>query len=380
MTGPLSGLRILELVGLGPGPFAAMMLADMGAEVVRIHARNRKPDVALIDTRFDVLARGRASVAIDLKTPEGRDALRELSAQADGLMESYRPGVMERLGLGPEVLCADNQRLVYGRMTGWGQNGPLAQRAGHDINYIALSGVLGAIGTAGGPPVVPLNLIGDFGGGGLMLAFGMVCALYEARRSGHGQVVDAAMTDGAALLAAMVWGYRAGGGWSGGRGENMLDGGAHYYSVYRCSDDRYVAVGAIEPKFRHALYDRLGLQQAPLAEQEDSVNWPRLRGELAAVFATRSRDEWEAHFAGIDACVTPVLSWEEAAAHPHNRERGTHVEADGVTQPRPSPRFGRTMPNAPGTVSSPGADRDNVLRRWGFSSERIESLKAIGVI
>lgn len=380
-AGPLAGLRIIEMVGLGPAPFAAMMLADAGAEVIRIHPLNARVDVPLINTPHDLLARGRRSLALDLKRPEGRALMEELAGWADGLMEGFRPGVMERLGLGPEVLCAANPRLVYGRMTGWGQDGPLAQSAGHDINYIALSGVLAAIGEAGRAPVPPLNLLGDFGGGGMMLAFGMVCALLDAARSGRGQVVDAAMTDGSALLAAMIWGFRAGGGWPGGRGQNLLDGGAHFYTTYDCAGGGHVAVGAIEPKFRAALYDGLGLEMPPLSEQADPANWPRLRADLAAVFAARERDHWAALFEGTDACVTPVLDWDEAPAHPHNRARDTFVQAHGVMQPRAAPRFaGHGVAPEPGPVSAPGADSAAVLRDWGLAEGRIAALTDAGVI
>jgi len=380
VSGALEGLRIIELVGLGPAPFAAMMLADHGAEVVRIHPLGAHSDVPLINSPHDLLARGRRSLAIDLKRAEGRDVLLEMAGRADGLIEGFRPGVAERLGLGPEALRAANPRLVYGRMTGWGQTGPLAPRAGHDINYIGLSGVLHAIGPAGGPPVVPLNLVGDFGGGGLMLAFGMLAGLLHAQRSGQGQVIDAAMTDGAALLAAMIWGFRAGGGWPGGRGENRLDGGAHYYGVYECADGGFLAVGCIEPKFRAEMYRLLGLEAAPLAEQEDPANWPRLRADLAAVFATRPRDAWAALFAGTDACVTPVLDWQEAPAHPHNAARATFAPIPGGHAPRPGPRFSATPAPPPGPVSVPGADSRSVLTDWGIGSERIAMLTAAGVI
>ncbi|MFN3937008.1 MAG: CaiB/BaiF CoA transferase family protein [Gemmobacter sp.] len=380
MTGPLDGVRIIEMAGLGPAPFAGMVLSDLGAQVLRIHPRSDRGDLPSINTRFDVLARGRDAVRIDLKDPRGRGLLEDLAAGADALIEGFRPGVMERLGLGPDVLCTRNPRLVYGRMTGWGQTGPLADRAGHDINYIALSGVLDAIGEAGRAPVPPLNLLGDFGGGGMLLATGVLAALVEAGRSGRGQVVDAAMVDGAALLSAMIWGLRAAGAWGGGRGGNFLDGGAHYYATYACADGRHVAVGAIEPQFRAALYAGLGLTPGSAAEEEDPAQWPRLRDRIAAVFRTRPRDAWAARFEGTDACVTPVLDWDEATAHPHNVARGTFVAGDRLTQPRPAPRFSRTPSRMPDPAGTPFAPDPAVLGRWGIAAERIDALREGGVI
>lgn len=377
--GALAGLRIVEFVGIGPAPFAAMMLADHGAEVLRLHPLRPRSGVATIDTPADVLARGRASVALDLKAAEGRALALDLVAGAEGLIEGFRPGVMERLGLGPEPCLGRNPQLAYGRMTGWGQDGPLAARAGHDINYVALTGVLGAIGPAE-RPVPPLNLVGDFGGGGMLLAFGMLAAVLSARATGRGQVVDAAMTDGAALLSAMVHGFRAGGAWDGARGSNMLDGGAFYYGTYACADGGFVAVGAIEPQFLGRMLALLGLDPGAFAPQEDRARWPLFRARLAAAFARQPRDHWAALFAGEDACVTPVLDWDEAVAHPHNRARGTFAEAGGIVQPAPAPRFSATPAPAPLPPSPPGPDAAAVLVRWGIAPARAEALLGSGVL
>ena len=326
---PLAGIRIAEFAGLAPAPFAALMLADHGAEVVRIE---RKGEVPPIPADKDILRRGRAQIlSLDLKDPAAVTRVRELARDADGLIEGFRPGVMERLGLGPDVLRADNPRLVYGRMTGWGQEGPLAQVAGHDINYIAVAGALHTYGRAGGPPTPPVNAVGDFGGGGLMLAFGMLAGILAARATGQGCVVDCAMSDGAALLSAQTWSLLAAGMWRDERGVNLLDGGAPFYDSYQCADGKWIAVGALEPHFFAVLKERLGLKSG----QGD----PRLRDELNALFATRPRDAWVALLDGSDGCVAPVLSLAEAPDYPHNRARGTFVEEDGVTQPAPAPRF-----------------------------------------
>lgn len=348
MAGPLEGVRVIEMAGIGPGPFCAMLLADFGAEVLRIVRPGTPIDAA------DVMARSRRQVAIDLKCEQGRDALLELLEQADMLVEGFRPGVMERLGLGPEACMARNPRLIYGRMTGWGQSGPMAHAAGHDINYIALSGALHAIGRHGEAPVVPLNYVGDFGGGGMLLAVGLLAALHEARRSGRGQVIDAAMTDGSALLSAFMYGFKAAGQWSNQRGENMLDGGAHFYDTYACADGRHVAIGAIEPQFYAELRERCGIQDPLFDEQMDTTRWPLLKLRLADLFRTRTRDEWCTLLEGTDACFAPVLDWDEAPAHPHNRARGTFVEAAGVIQPAPAPRFSRSgsvQPMPPSSLS-----------------------------
>jgi len=367
-TAPLDGVRIIELAGIGPGPFCGMMLADHGAEVIRIDRKG----AATAGDAHDPLLRSRTSIALDLKRPEAIAAVRRLAAGADGLIEGFRPGVTERLGLGPEVLIADNPRLVYGRMTGWGQTGPMAPEPGHDINYIALSGSLHALGRAGEKPTPPINLVGDFGGGGLMLAFGMLAAILHARRTGQGQVVDAAMTDGSALLMAMMWGFRAAGRWGGARGTNLLDTGAHFYDTYRTADDRYVSIGAIEPQFYAALRRVMALDDAAWDAQFDPRQWPALKAELTARFATRTRDDWVAAFAGHEVCFAPVLDWDEAVADPHNSARGTFVEAGGVTQPAPAPRYSASATVAP---SMPGA-RDDVatLVRLGFEDDEARGL------
>jgi alpha-methylacyl-CoA racemase len=357
MAGALEGVTIVEMAGLGPGPFAAMMLADHGARVIRVE---RPGNLAVPN---DPLTRSRESIALDLRQPEGRDLVRRLAARADGLIEGYRPGVMERLGLGPEALLGDNRRLVYGRVTGWGQSGPLSAEAGHDINYLALTGLLSCIGEPDRPATVPLNLVADYAGGGLMLAFGMVAALLAAQRSGEGQVIDAAMTDGAALTGAIVYGLRAAGMWRDERKANLLDGGEAVYGCYTCADGREVAVGALEPQFRAALYAGLG------------VGAGADRQALAAAFATRSRDEWAALFAGKDACVAPVLGLGEAPANPHNRERGTFIEVGGVVQPGPAPRLQGTPAPSPRAPRREGEDGDALLGELGLSADEIANLR-----
>ena len=377
--GPLSGIRVLEFEALGPGPFCGMLLADMGADVLLVD-RPQDPGLGFErERRHDAMLRGRRSVTLDLKSAEGAAAARRLAARADALVEGFRPGVMERLGLGPDVLLAQQPRLVYGRMTGWGQDGPLAARAGHDIDYIALTGALHAIGRAGEAPVPPLNLVGDFGGGGMLLGFGLVCALLEAQRSGRGQVVDAAMVDGAALLTTMFWGMRAARQWTDARGANVLDSGAPWYDTYRTRDGGYMAVGAIEGKFYAEMLHRLGLASERLPAQHDRARWPELRTRLAAAFATRTRDEWTRVFEGSDACVAPVLSFAEAPAHPHAQARGAYTDAGGTLQPAPAPRFSVT----PGAVRSApperGAGGRAALRDWGFDDAAIADLRAAGV-
>lgn len=371
MPGPLSGLRIVEMVGLGPAPFAAMMLADAGAEVIRIHQKGARTDIPLMNTRFDVLARGRRSLALDLKAEADLGVMRDLIARADGLIEGFRPGVMERLGLGPEPCLAAHPRLVYGRMTGWGQEGPLKDAAGHDLNYLGMTGALAAMGPADAPPPVPLNLVADFGGGGMLMAFGMVAALLAAKTTGQGQVVDAAMTDGAALLSAMFWGFRAGGMWSDARGANLLDGGAYFYGTYACADGKFLAVAPVEGRFHRVLLDRLGLDAADFTQAADPARWGRLRARLAALFLTEPRDHWAALFAGTDACVTPILDWDEAAAHPHAQARGAFVKVDGVTQPAPAPRFSATPAEVARGPSAPGADGRAILADWGLDPARL---------
>jgi alpha-methylacyl-CoA racemase len=383
MPGPLAGIKIIEMVGLGPCPFAAMMLADMGAEVIRID-RKTKPGAdnpfPMLGTKFDVMARGRRSLALDLKHPDAREVVLKLVEGADILIEGFRPGVMERLGLGPEACQARNPRLVFGRITGWGQNGPLAQAAGHDLNYIALSGMLHAMGRADTPPSPPLNLVGDFGGGAMMLAFGVVCAALEARSSGKGQVVDAAMTDGAALLGAMMYGLRAFGSWNDAREANMLDGGAPFYDTYACADGKFLSVGAIEPQFYAQLLLLSGATDPEFAKQWSQKRWPDLKAKFAALFATRTRDDWCAILEGSDACVAPVLDMAEAPLHPHNQARGAFVEIDGVTQPAPAPRFSRTVPEAGQAAAVPGQHSAAILADWGWSQAAIESLASSQVI
>jgi alpha-methylacyl-CoA racemase len=374
--GPLHGLRVVEMAGLAPGPFAAMMLADMGAQVLRID----RPDPAprAMAQRFYLTDRNRRSIAVDLKSPAGIALVKRLVGTADALIEGFRPGVMERLGLGPQACLELNPKLVYGRMTGWGQDGPLAMTPGHDINYIALAGVLDAIGPADGPPVVPLNLAGDFGGGGMYLAFGIACALIEAARSGQGQVVDAAMVDGAASLMTYFFGYRAGGQWKG-RGHSVTSGASPFYAVYETRDGKYVSIGAAEPKFYAELLRRTGLDKAQLPDRGDRANWPLIRARLAEVFRTRTRDEWCAELEQGETCFAPVLSMEEAAAHPHNRARGTFVEVDGMLQPAPAPRFSRTPPPMPRAGVEPGVDLQAALAGWGLDGAEIEQLARTGV-
>jgi alpha-methylacyl-CoA racemase len=383
MAGPLAGLRVIEMVGLGPCPFAAMMLADMGAEVIRID-RKAAPAAGgpfpMLGTKYDVMARSRRSLALDLKQPQGREVLLQLVDKADALLEGFRPDVMERLGLGPDACLARNPRLVFGRVTGWGQDGPLAQSAGHDINYVALTGMLHAMGAAGQPPTPPLNLVGDFGGGAMMLAFGVVCAVLEARKSGQGQVVDAAMTDGASLLGAMMYGLRGHGSWSDARGANMLDGGAPFYASYACADGKFISVGAIEPQFYRRLLELAGATDPAFEAQWRSAAWPELKEKFAALFRTRTRDDWCALLEGTDACFAPVLDLTEAPQHPHNRARGTFVEVDGVTQPAPAPRFSRTAAATPTPPRTPGADSAAILADWGLGPDAIETLSAAKVI
>jgi len=334
LAGPLSGLRIVELAGIGPVPFAGMMLADHGAEVIRVERQGAEP------APHDPLLRSRTSITLDLKSADGLTELRSLCKSADGLIEGFRPGVMERLGLGPDALRRDNPKLVYGRMTGWGQGGPLAQKAGHDINFIALSGTLGALGRAGDKPTPPINLVGDFGGGGMLLAFGMVSALLAVKSGAAGQVVDCAMTDGSALLMAMMWGFRAQGRWTDERGTNVIDTGAPFYDTYETADGLFVAVGAIEPQFYAELRRVLGISDDPRFDaQFDPASWPAQKIELAQLFRTRTRAEWTAAFDQAEACVTPVLSMAEALEHPHNLARRTFLTIDGVPQPAPAPRF-----------------------------------------
>ncbi|MEU6264786.1 CaiB/BaiF CoA transferase family protein [Saccharopolyspora shandongensis] len=364
--GPLAGVKVVELAGIGPAPFCAMLLADLGADVVRVD----RPTAA--GGNNDLLNRGKRSVQVDLKHERGAEAVLALAERADVLLEGLRPGVTERLGVGPEQCWAVNPKLVYGRMTGWGQHGPLAPTAGHDIDYISLGGMLHAIGREGGPPQVPANLLGDFGGGSMYLAVGVLAALLEARTSGRGQVVDAAIVDGAAHLGTMLFSFLSTGGWKTERGTNLLDTGAPYYDVYETSDGEYVSVGALEPQFYAELLDRLGLA-GEVPDRDDPANWPALRERFAATFRQRTRQEWAELFAGSDACVAPVLSMAEAETHPHIAARETLVRRDGVLQPAPAPRFSRTPNPPPGPVAEAGADTEEVLRDWKVPPELLES-------
>jgi alpha-methylacyl-CoA racemase len=378
--GPLQGIRVVELAGIGPAPFCAMLLADMGADVVRVD-RTEDPDLGVrVDPKLNLLNRSRRSAAIDLKRPEGLAAAKRLVAQADALIEGFRPGVAERLGLGPDDCLSINARLVYGRVTGWGRDGPLAQAAGHDINYIALAGVLGAIGPKDGPPVPPLNLVADYGAGGMYLAFGVMCALLEARASGKGQVVDATMVDCSTSLLMSTFSQVASGSWVDRRGSNALDGGAPWYAAYETADGAYVSIGAIEPKFYAELIRRLELDGEALPAQHDRARWPVLRERFERVFKTRTREQWSAILEGTDACFAPVLSVTEAPAHPHNAARGTFVEVDGVLQPGPAPRFSRTKPEIRHGPAQRGQHTDEVLAAWGFPRDELVALRASGAI
>jgi alpha-methylacyl-CoA racemase len=376
--GPLAGLKVVELVGLAPAPFAATVLADLGADVVRVDRVKPGFDIPVLPR--DPLSRSRRWIGVDTKSTEGRDIVLHLVAEADVLIEGYRPGVTERLGLGPDDCLARNPRLVYGRITGWGQDGPMAKAAGHDINYIGLSGALEPIGRAGERPVPPLNLLGDFGGGGMLLAMGVLAALVERSVSGQGQVVDASMVEGSALLAASMFGLRNIGLWQGGRGSNMLDGGAPFYDTYETSDGKYVAVGAIEERFWGDLVKVLELDPSSVAGRLDPSRWEAVRAELAAVIRTRTRDEWAARAAGTDACLTPVLEPLEAPSHPHNVARGSFVTLEGDVQPAPAPRFSRTAADAPTPPVEPRSSTGAVLAELGYSSSDIDRLRTGGVV
>ncbi|WP_422007308.1 CaiB/BaiF CoA transferase family protein [Pyruvatibacter mobilis] len=368
--GPLSGVKVLEFAGIGPGPFCAMLLSDMGADVIRIDRKGAQGG-----SKFDITARGRKSIALDLKNPDAIETVLKLVEKADILQEGFRPGVMERLGLGPDVVLKRNPKIVYGRMTGWGQEGPLALAAGHDINYISLTGALHAIGPKEGKPVPPLNLVGDFGGGALYLAMGMLAALLSARETGKGQVVDTAMTDGATSLMSMFFGFMASGMWEDDRYRNMLDGGAHFYDTYECSDGKFISIGSIEPQFYALLREKAGLDDAAYDAQMDKSKWPELKDKIAAVFKTKSRDEWCGIMEGTDICFAPVLSIGEAKDHPHNKARETIVEIDGVVQPNVAPRFFGTPSEIQGPPPSAGGDTDAVLGDFGFSADEIAGLK-----
>ena len=383
MSGPLSGYRVIELAGIGPGPFAGMMLSDMGAEVVRVdRAQTVRDPIPGISDRpsADLLSRGRRSIGVDLKHPDGRETVLRMVERADALIEGFRPGVTERLGLGPDDCLARNPRLVYGRMTGWGQDGPYASTSGHDINYIALSGTLSAFGRKGDAPVPPLNLVGDFGGGGMLMAYGIVCGLLETQRSGKGQIIDAAMVDGSALLATMIYGLRASGAWQDERGTNVLDTGAWFYEVYETADGEYVSFGSLEPQFFSELTRLTGLAEEALPQQMDRASWPAMKQRLAAIVKTKTRDEWCRLMEGTDACFAPVLGLGEAPSHRHNDLRGTFTEVAGVIQPAPAPRFSRT----PGAITMPpahaGQHTAEALTDWGFSPADVAKLAETGAI
>lgn len=378
--GPLAGVKVLEIAGIGPGPFCGMLLADMGAEVVRVDRTSAVPADLPANPPLDFMARGKRSVAVDLKHPDGVATVLHLADQADVLLEGFRPGVMERLGLGPEVVLPRNPRLVYGRMTGWGQDGPMSQAAGHDINYIALSGVLDSIGRPGQPPTPPLNLVGDLGGGGMVLAFGVACALVERARSGLGQVIDCSMVDGSAVLMTMIYASVDMGMHSLERGAGLLSGAAHFYDAYETADGKYVAVGSIEPQFYALFLDKLGLAGEQLPEQMDSSAWPGLKEKVAAAFKTKSRDEWRDVMEGTDVCFAPVLSMLEAPEHPHNKARGTFLEVAGKLQPGPAPRFSRTSPEIRNAPPHAGQNTDGALEDWGIPAGEVARLREAGAI
>ncbi|HKH88537.1 MAG TPA: CaiB/BaiF CoA-transferase family protein, partial [Acidimicrobiales bacterium] len=374
MSGPLTGLRVIELAGIGPCPFGAMVLADLGADVLRVERAAAVPAQRPEGKSWDLLQRGKRSIGVDLKHPAGVELVLCLAERADALVEGFRPGVTERLGLGPDVCLARNPRLVYGRMTGWGQEGPLADRAGHDIDYIAIGGALEPIGRAGERPVPPLNLIGDFGGGGMLLAVGVTAALWSAARSGEGDVIDVAMVDGSALLMTMTWAFRQLGVWHDERGTNLLDTGAPFYDTYECADGRIVAVGALEPQFYAQLLEVMGLDAADLPPQMDRAQWPESKRRYAEIFRTKTRDEWASLAEGTDACLAPVLSMGEAAVHPHNAARQTFVEVDGVLQPGPAPRFRSRQPGMPAGPRWPGEGGVAALTEWGIPADRVSGL------
>jgi alpha-methylacyl-CoA racemase len=378
--GPLSGVKVVELAGIGPGPMCAMLLADLGAEVIRIDRLEDSGLGVVRDARNDLLNRGRRSAAVNLKSPEGVETVLKLIESADALVEGFRPGVMERLGLGPEDCFKRNPKLVFGRITGWGQTGPLALAAGHDMNYIALTGALHSIGSRGGPPVPPLNLVGDFGGGALYIAFGIVCGIVEAAKSGQGQVVDAAMTDGASSLMTAIYGLKAQGMFGAGRGSNVLDSGAHFYQVYETEDGQYISLAPIERKFYEELLERVGFDKQKFDDQWSPDGWTASRDGMQEVFKTKTRDEWCEILEGTDVCFAPVLSLDEAPDHPHNKARETFVEVEGVTQPAPAPRFSRT----PGKIQRPppkaGENTDEVLGDWGFAADELGRLRQAGAI
>lgn len=374
--GPLRGLKVLEMAGIGPGPFCAMMLADMGAEVVRIDRLNQKG----AGHRANVLNRGRRSIALDLKNPAAVDTVLRLIEQADAIIEGFRPGVMERLGLGPDICLERNPKLIYGRMTGWGQSGPLARAAGHDINYISIAGALGAMGYSDRPPAPPLNLVGDFGGGAMYLLTGILAALHERTNSGEGQVIDAAMTDGTASLLSPFFGLMEMNMWTADRQANKLDGGAHYYGSYECSDGKYISIGSIEPQFYALLLEKCGIDNEEFLAQQDQRAWPQLRDKLSQLFLTKSRSEWCELMEGTDVCFAPVLDLSEAPSHPHNVARETYVDYEGVTQPAPAPRFSRTKSEIQSHAAMAGEHTEEILSDWGYDKDEIDQLRNANAI
>ena len=378
--GPLQGLTIIEISGIGPGPFAAMLLADMGADVIRVERPGGTMFTAAQNPKLDFLNRNKRCISVNLKERDGVDTVLTLLEKADALLEGNRPGVMERLGLGPDICLARNPALVYGRMTGWGQEGPMAKEAGHDINYIALSGALHGIGRAGEKPAIPLNLVGDFGGGGLMLAYGMVCALLEAKGSGKGQVVDAAMIDGAAALMASTFAANQAGFWSDERGTNLLDSGSHFYEVYETADGKYISLGSIEPQFYATLLNKLGDDAKHFENQFDMGNWPQMKAKMTEIIKCKTRDDWDVIFTGSDVCYAPVLSMSEVRHHPHHQARGTFIDDGDVWQPAPAPRFSRTKGELRCAAATIGEHTKEVLREFGFSEEEIKKRLENGAI
>jgi alpha-methylacyl-CoA racemase len=378
--GPLSGVKIVELAGIGPGPFAGMLLSDMGADIVRVDRAQQVNPATFDKPNLEPLYRGRRSIGVDLKNPEGVELVLRLVEQADALIEGYRPGVTERLGLGPDACLARNPKLVYGRMTGWGQDGPMAQAAGHDINYIGLAGALAHFGREGGKPTPPINLVGDFGGGGMFMAFGVVCGILEARGSGKGQVLDVAMVDGSAILMTMMWGLKQIGFWDEELGVNVLDTGAPFYDTYETADGKFVALGSLEPQFYAELLQRLGLADDGLPAQMDRTGWHTLRERFAKVFKSKTRDEWDDILRGSDACYAPVLTMSEAANDEHIKARRTIIERDGVPQPAPAPRFSRTGPEVQRSAPWPGQHTDEALRDWGLGDSDVAKLREAGAI
>lgn len=377
--GPLKGMKVVMVGGIGPGPFCAQMLADMGADIIRIDKKG-EPRIAFIQKKFDVLHRNIRSVTIDFKKKEGIEAALKLIDKAEAIIEGFRPGVMEKLGLGPDICLKRNPKLIFGRMTGWGQEGPLAQAAGHDINYIALTGALHAIGKAGEKPVVPLNIVGDFGGGSLFLAFGIMCGVYEARQSGKGQVVDAAVVDGTSALMGAFYGLKAAGIWSDNRGTNILDGGAQFYDTYETSDGKYISLGSLEPQFYKLLLKLAEIDDPVFKNQLDIFKWPEMKEKMAVIFKSKTRDEWCEIMEGTDACFAPVLSFDEAINHPHNVEREVFIDVDGVMQPAPAPRFSRTKPEVRWGAPDPGDHNDSAFSDWGFSADELNMLNKEDVI